>query len=183
VRVGPRQQLCNDAVMTYALDKAPSPYDVLPKVPSFSLTSEGITDGERMPEEHVSRGDNRSPQLSWSGAPAETRGYAISVYDPDAPTGSGFWHWFVLGIPASVTSVARGELPDGAYCMRNDFGNYSYDGPEPPPGHGTHRYYVAVHALDSDDLGVSAEKPTAQAGFNVTLHTLARAVLMVTYHQ
>jgi Raf kinase inhibitor-like YbhB/YbcL family protein len=169
--------------MTYALDRAPNPYEVLPSAPSFSLTSQDIKDGERMPDAHVRRGGNRSPQLSWSGAPPDTKGYAISIFDPDAPSCSGWWHWFVLDIPPSITSVARGEVPRGAYCLRNDFGNYGYDGPAPPPGHGTHRYYVAVHALDRASLGVSAELPTANGGSNVTFHTLARAALMTTFSE
>jgi Raf kinase inhibitor-like YbhB/YbcL family protein len=167
--------------MSYALDRAPNPYDTLPDVPSFSLTSTDFTDGGAISDEHVKGGANRSPQLSWSGAPADTKGYAISVFDVDAPSPSGWWHWFVAGIPASVNSVARGEVPAGAFCLRNDFGNFGYDGPEPPPGHGTHRYFIAVHALDSANLDVSADRPTTQAGCVVTFHTLARAVLMGTY--
>ena len=159
----------------------PSPYDALPPVPSFTLTSEDIADGHRIPAAHVSGEGNQSPQLSWSGAPAGTRGYAISCFDPDAPTGSGWWHWFVLGVGAETRSVARGEHPAGAYCLRNDDGRQQYDGAAPPPGHGTHRYIFAVHALDQADLGVSADAAPAVGGFNVTFHTLARAVLTVSY--
>jgi len=161
----------------------PSPYDALPPVPSFTLTSEDLSDGARMPAAHVSGEGNQSPQLSWTGAPADTQGYAITCFDPDAPTGSGWWHWFVLGVGIETTSVARGELPAGAYCLRNDGGHNQYDGAAPPPGHGTHRYIFAVHALDKADLGVSAEAPPAVGGFNLTFHTLARAVLTVGYSQ
>lgn len=161
----------------------PSPYDALPPVPSFTLTSEDLTDGGRMPEAHVGGAGNQSPQLSWSGAPEDTQAYAITCFDPDAPTGSGWWHWFVLGVGASTSSVARGELPDGAYCLRNDDGNIRYDGAAPPPGHGTHRYIFAVHALDQADLGVPADATPAVGGFNLTFHTLARALLVVGYSQ
>jgi len=159
----------------------PSPYDALPPVPSFTLTSEDLADGGRMPSAHVSDGGNQSPQLSWSGAPEGTRGYAITCFDPDAPTGSGWWHWFVLGVGAETTSMARGELPAGSYCLRNDGGRNQYDGAAPPPGHGTHRYIFAVHALDQADLGVAASAAPAVGGFNLSFHTLARAVLTVGY--
>jgi Raf kinase inhibitor-like YbhB/YbcL family protein len=161
----------------------PSPYDALPPVPSFTLTSKDLTDGGLMPAAHVSGGENQSPQLSWSGAPQGTEGYAITCFDPDAPTGSGWWHWFVLGVGVGTTSVGRGELPAGAYCLRNDAGNKRYDGAAPPPGHGTHRYLFAVHALDEANLGVSADAAPAVGGFNLTFHTLARAVLTVGYSE
>jgi Raf kinase inhibitor-like YbhB/YbcL family protein len=159
----------------------PSPYDALPPVPSFTLTSEDLADGGRMPPEHVSDEGNLSPQLSWSGAPAGTAGYAITCFDPDAPTGSGWWHWFLLGVDAGTTSVARGGQPAGSYCLRNDGGRNQYDGAAPPPGHGTHRYIFAVHALDQADLGVPAGATPAVGGLNLTFHTLARAVLTVGY--
>lgn len=159
----------------------PSPYDALPRVPSFTLTSEDLTDGGRMPEAHVSGDGNQSPQLSWSGAPEGTQGYAITCFDPDAPTGCGWWHWFALGVRDDTTSVARGELPSGTYCLRNDAGNKRYDGAAPPPGHGMHRYIFAVHALDQADLGVPGDASPAVGGFNLTFHTLGRAVLTVGY--
>ena len=161
----------------------PNPYDALPPVASFTLTSEDLTEGDRMPATQVASEGNQSPQLSWSGAPEATLGYAITCFDPDAPTGSGWWHWFVLGVGDGTTSVERGELPAGAYCLRNDVGNNQYDGAAPPPGHGTHRYIFAVHALDSADLGVPADATPAVGGFNLTFHTLARAVLTVSYSQ
>jgi Raf kinase inhibitor-like YbhB/YbcL family protein len=173
----------------------PNPYDFLPPVPSFTVTSAEVTDGEQLPLPHVSGvmgagGEDRSPQLSWSGFPEGTRGFAVTVYDPDAPTVSGFWHWVVTGIPASVTELPGGagsqsgaELPAGALQLRNDAGFAGYVGAAPPAGHGPHRYYVVVHALDVEDMDVPADASPAFHGFNLFGHTLARATLVVTYEQ
>ena len=169
----------------------PNPYDFLPQVPTFTVTSTDLTDGEVLPAPHTSGamgvpgGEDRSPQLSWSGFPAETQGFAVTVYDPDAPTTSGFWHWAVTGIPASVTELpsdaAKGGLPEGAVQLRNDAGFPGYVGAAPPAGHGPHRYFVVVHALDVADLGVPAEASPAYLGFNLFMHTLARATLVATF--
>ena len=168
----------------------PNPYDFLPQVPEFAVTSTDVSDGTPVGRELVSGkmgldGEDRSPQLSWSEFPEETKGFAVTVYDPDAPTGSGFWHWAVAGIPASVTSLdsgaADGGLPEGAGQLKNDAGFAGFVGAAPPAGHGPHRYYVVVHALDTDDLGVPAEATPAFLGFNLFSHTLARAVLVPTY--
>jgi Raf kinase inhibitor-like YbhB/YbcL family protein len=173
----------------------PNPYDFLPQVPSFTVTSTDLTDGERMPTPHVSGmmgagGEDRSPQLSWSGFPEGTRGFAVTVYDPDAPTASGFWHWVVTGIPASVTELPSGagdkdspQLPEGARQLRNDAGFAGYIGAAPPSGHGPHRYFVVVHALDTEDMGVPDDASPAFHGFNLFGHTLARATLVVTYEE
>jgi Raf kinase inhibitor-like YbhB/YbcL family protein len=169
---------------------APNPYDLLPQVPSFSVTSTDLQHGEALPQPLVSGkmgldGQDRSPQLSWSGFPPETRGFAVTVYDPDAPTTSGFWHWAVFGLPASVTELpsgaADGGLPAGAVQLRNDAGFAGFVGAAPPAGHGPHSYYVVVHALDTDDLGVPADATCAYLGFNLFSHTLARATLVGTY--
>jgi Raf kinase inhibitor-like YbhB/YbcL family protein len=170
--------------------RPPNPYDTLPEVPSFTLTSDELTDGEREPNAQVhdsAGGGNVSPSLRWSGAPAETRAYAVSCFDPDAPTGCGFWHWLAFNLPADVTSLpaeagAAGSdaMPSGVVTMRNDFGNHQYDGAAPPPGD-EHRYFFAVHALDTDKLDVDPHVPTAQGSFNVVAHTIARATVVVTY--
>jgi Raf kinase inhibitor-like YbhB/YbcL family protein len=169
----------------------PNPYDFLPQVPSFQVTSTDITDGQVLPAPHTSGamgvpgGEDRSPQLSWSGFPEGTRGFAVTVYDPDAPTTSGFWHWAVTGIPVSVTELPSGAaedgLPAGAVQLRNDAGFPGFVGAAPPAGHGPHRYYVVVHALDTDDLGVPAEATPAYLGFNLFGHTLARATIVATF--
>ena len=169
----------------------PDPYDFLPQVPTFTVTSTDLTDGEVVPAPHTSGamgvpgGEDRSPQLSWSGFPEDTQGFAVTVYDPDAPTASGFWHWAVAGIPASVTELpsdaARVGLPEGAVQLRNDAGFPGYVGAAPPAGHGPHRYFVVVHALDTADLGVPAEASPAYLGFNLFSHTLARATLVATF--
>ena len=171
----------------------PNPYDFLPQVPSFTVTSADVSDGATLPLPHVSGvmgagGEDRSPQLSWSGFPEGTQSFAVTVYDPDAPTASGFWHWAVANIPASVTELPADagnkdtpQPPAGAVQLRNDGGFAGYVGAAPPAGHGPHRYFVVVHALDTDDLGVPADATPAYLGFNLFGHTLARATLVPTY--
>jgi Raf kinase inhibitor-like YbhB/YbcL family protein len=165
---------------------APDPYDVLPPVPSFTVTSTDLTDGQPLDETYAhpsAGGKNLSPQLAWSGFPAETRGFVVTCYDPDAPTGSGFWHWVLVNLPVSVTELERGvdPLPEGAFSVRNDYGDSNYGGAAPPPGDRPHRYVFAVHALDVDRLEVSPEASPAYVGFNLTFHTLARATIRATF--
>lgn len=174
-------------------NRPPLPYDFLPAVPSFTLASSDLTDGGPLPKAQVSGmlgagGEDRSPQLSWSGFPDATASFAVTCYDPDAPTGSGFWHWAVADIPRGVTSLPAGagspgsnDLPAGAVTLRNDGGIAGYVGAAPPPGHGPHRYLFAVHAVDVESLGVTADASPAFLGFNLFSHTLARAVVMATY--
>ncbi|WP_134428811.1 YbhB/YbcL family Raf kinase inhibitor-like protein [Mycobacterium ulcerans] len=172
---------------------SPDPYDALPKLPSFSLTSASITDGQPLATPQVSGimgagGEDVSPQLSWSGFPEGTRSFAVTVYDPDAPTLSGFWHWAVANLPADVTELPAGagdgrELPGGALALVNDAGMRRYIGAAPPAGHGVHRYYVAVHAVDVDKLELSEDASSAFLGFNLFQHAIARAVIHGTYEQ
>jgi Raf kinase inhibitor-like YbhB/YbcL family protein len=168
-----------------------NPYDDLPDVATFEVRSDDVSDGETMNSAQVSGvfgagGEDVSPQLSWSGAPEGTQSYAVTVYDPDAPTASGFWHWAVFNIPADVTELASGaskSLPDGAVQLKNDGGFAGYVGAAPPPGHGPHHYYVVVHAVDVPSLDVPAEGSCAFLGFNLFSHTLGRATLVPVYEE
>ncbi len=172
-------------------DRPPLPYDFMPAVPSFELRSDDVADGEMMSDNQVYNGfgmsgENISPSLSWSGFPAETRSFAVTCYDPDAPTGSGFWHWVLLGLPSSVTSLPSGAgsgagLPAGAFHVRNDYGSKDWGGAAPPAGDPPHRYVFAVHALDVDSLGIDDSVTPAVAGFNLRFHTIARALLIPVY--
>jgi Raf kinase inhibitor-like YbhB/YbcL family protein len=169
------------------------PYDALPKLPLFSLTSNSITNGQPLATPQVSGimgagGEDVSPQLSWSGFPDETRSFAVTVYDPDAPTLSGFWHWAVANLPADVTDLPDdagdgNELPGGGVTLVNDAGMRRYVGAAPPPGHGPHRYYVAVHAVDVDKLELTEDASPAFLGFNLFQHAIARAYIYGTYEQ
>ncbi|HEX2772867.1 MAG TPA: YbhB/YbcL family Raf kinase inhibitor-like protein [Micromonosporaceae bacterium] len=175
--------------MTLDRPIAPDPYELLPTVPSFTLVSDDVANGEPMHPDfaHSSAGGgNVSPHLTWSGFPAETRGFVVTCFDPDAPTGSGFWHWVLVNLPASVTELPRGagnspRAEGGAFTVRNDYGEQGYGGAAPPPGDRPHRYVFAVHALDVDQLGVTPEATPAYVGFNLAFHTLARGVLRPTF--
>jgi Raf kinase inhibitor-like YbhB/YbcL family protein len=174
-------------------DRPPLPYDHMPDVPAFDVSSDDVADGEQMSENQAfddwgMTGGNISPSLRWSGFPAETKSFAVTCFDPDAPTGSGFWHWIVLDLPASVTELetnAAGTdgsgLPEGAFQVRNDYGVKDFGGAAPPKGDTPHRYVFAVHALDVDSLGVNDEISPAVAGFNLRFHTIARAVIVPVY--
>lgn len=154
---------------------------------AFTLTSNDITDGTTLPDAQVQAKGNTSPHLSWSGAPEGTKSFAISVYDPDAPTGSGFWHWTVANIPADVTELPTGagspggDLPHGAIQGRTDFGKAGFGGAAPPPGHGPHRYIFTVFAVDTEQLDVTADDSGAVYGFNLHFHTLAKASITATW--
>jgi Raf kinase inhibitor-like YbhB/YbcL family protein len=162
---------------------APSPYELLPPVPSFTVTSEDVVDGERLADTFTFPGANLSPHLAWSGFPPETKSFAITCFDPDAPTGCGFWHWFQMGVSPGTTMVERGVAAPGSRCARNDFGNDRYDGCAPPPGDRVHRYIFAVHALDTDDTGVPEGASPTYASFVHVGHTIARATITGTWSQ
>jgi len=166
--------------------RPPLPYDFLRPVPAFELTSRDLVAGGVMPQQHVYAGGNLSPQLSWSGFPDTTRGFAVTCFDPDAPTASGWWHWIAVDLPAGTTELARGagstdaDLPGTAFHVRNDFPEHRYDGAAPPPGP-AHRYVFVVHALDVPSLGVQADTPAAAVGFKLAFHAVGRALLTVEY--
>jgi Raf kinase inhibitor-like YbhB/YbcL family protein len=172
-----------------------NPYEDLPKVPSFEVTSSDVQDGEKMPQPQVSGvfgagGQDISPQLSWRGFPAETKSFVVTIYDPEAPTASGFWHWAVVDIPASVTELPSGAgdeqgsgLPQGAFQLRNDAGQFGYVGAAPPPGHGKHHYYIVVHAVDVESLGLNKDATPAFLGFNLFSHTLGRGMIVAWYER
>ncbi|MEV0153563.1 YbhB/YbcL family Raf kinase inhibitor-like protein [Micromonospora sp. NPDC050686] len=173
--------------MTLERPIAPDPYELLPTVPAFTLTSDDVVNGEPMDARHAhgsAGGENVSPHLAWSDFPAETQGFVVTCFDPDAPTGSGFWHWVLVNLPASVTELPRdvreADLGD-AFTVRNDYGEQGFGGAAPPPGDRPHRYVFAVHALDVERLDVGPQASPAFVGFNLAFHTLARAVIRPTY--
>jgi len=167
----------------------------LPEIRTFEVTSTDLKHGEQLSTAQVSGifgagGDDRSPQLSWSGFPGETKSFVVTCYDPDAPTGSGFWHWAVVDVPASVTSLPCGAgdetgagLPDGAFQLRNDAGLRRYLGAAPPPGHGRHHYLFVVHAVGVETLGLPEDASNALLGFNLFGLTLARATIDCWYER
>ncbi len=168
-----------------SLDRQPSPdpYDLLPVVGAFDLTSTDIADGETLPDSAVQAVGNTSPQLAWSGFPEATKSFVVTCFDPDAPTPSGFWHWAVANLPGDVSELPAGigaagaTLPGAAVTLRNDFGGSEFAGAAPPPGDGEHRYIFCVHAVDVDALEVDAQTSCAWLSFQLAFHTLARARL------
>jgi Raf kinase inhibitor-like YbhB/YbcL family protein len=133
-------------------------------------------------------GENKSPALKWSGAPAGTKSFAVTVYDPDAPTGSGWWHWFVINIPANVTelksnagAVGGANLPAGASQVRIDYGVNGWGGPCPPEGDPPHRYVFTVYALGTDKLEVPPDATAAVAGFMVNANAIGKATFTAKY--
>jgi Raf kinase inhibitor-like YbhB/YbcL family protein len=169
----------------------PDPYAYLPEVPSFQLTSASVTDGQPLPLGQLSKllgvpgGQDFSPQLSWSGFPAGTESFVVSMYDPQAPTGSGFWHWVVADIPAAVTSLPAGaggpdgaQLPADAVQLAADAGAPQYVGGAPPAGSGVHEYYITVTALSVAKTGLDQDASAAYLGFAIGGSTLARATLI-----
>lgn len=158
----------------------------------FSLTSTTVSEGGMLIDSHVfegfgCEGENQSPQLAWTGAPEETKSFAISVYDPDAPTGSGWWHWNVVNIPASTNSIApnasvSGDLPGRAIEIRNDYGVVGFGGACPPPGE-VHRYIFTVFALGTEGLELPEDPSNALVGFMTRANMLDSASITAVYHR
>lgn len=173
--------------------RPPLTFSFFPKVPDFEVTSNDVADGATLSQLQVAdsmgySGGNQSPQLSWSGFPDETKSFAITIHDPDAPTGSGFWHWVVVNIPLNVHEVntnagteGSSDLPDGVLQIRNDVGIHGFLGAAPPAGDTPHRYVTTVHAVDVERLDVDEQVAPAIVGFNLRFHTLARAQIVPTF--
>jgi len=172
---------------------ANDPFARLPEAAAFTVTSTTLTDGAPLPDEQMSGlfgipgGKDVSPQLSWNGAPEGTKSYAVTMYDPDAPTGSGFWHWAVADLPATVDELPEGAgddtgsgLPKGAFQVPNDARIGRFIGAAPPAGHGPHRYVFVVHALDVETIGIPTDSTPAFLGFTMARHILGRAILTAT---
>jgi len=163
---------------------------------AFAVTSNSFKDGDYLGSDHIlsagygfgCAGGNRSPHLAWTGAPAGTMSFAVTCFDPDAPTGSGFWHWVVVNIPANVTELSLDagnakapRLPAGALQTRTDFGSPGYGGPCPPAGDHPHRYLFTVFAVGKDKLDVAADTSAAVVGFQLHFSTLGKAAIMGLY--
>ena len=165
---------------------------------AMKLSSESFREGEMLKMDHVlskaygfgCEGGNLSPQLGWSDAPAGTQSFAVTCFDPDAPTGSGFWHWVVVNIPANVTALplgagdpAAGRLPGGALQVRTDFGKPGYGGPCPPRGNGPHRYFFRLYALAVPSLPLRAGATRAELERALAGHVIGQAQLMGRYER
>ena len=162
----------------------------------FTVRSDSFKDGDYLTKDHIlskdygvgCEGGNKSPHLAWSGAPTGTKSFAVTCFDPDAPTGSGFWHWLVVNVPPEVNELALDagnpkvrKLPKEALQTRTDFGAPGYGGPCPPPGDHPHRYLFTVFAVGADSLPVTADTSAATIGFELNFNTLAKAAIMGLY--
>lgn len=160
---------------------------------AMSLSSPTIEPGSMLTDAQVFKGfgcegRNISPALKWSGAPKDAKSFAITVYDPDAPTGSGWWHWVVYNIPATVTELPEGAgaadgkgLPAGAVQGRTDFGAPGFGGACPPQGDKPHRYIFTVHALKVDKLDLPPDATAALVGFMINANRLGKASFEARY--
>jgi Raf kinase inhibitor-like YbhB/YbcL family protein len=159
----------------------------------FSISSKDITAGEMMPKAQEfagfgCTGDNLSPELSWADFPKDTKSFAITAYDPDAPTGSGWWHWVLVNIPAEVNQIVTGAgnpdkqlLPKGSQMFRNDYGSKTFGGACPPEGDKAHRYQFKVFALNVEKLELPEDATAALVGYYLYSHAIDTAVLEALY--
>ena len=161
----------------------------------LTLSSDDIRHGEFMSKKHEYQGfgcsgDNLSPHLKWSNVPKGTKSFAITVHDPDAPTGSGWWHWQVVNIPASTTELATGASQNnklqgqpGSMQIRNDYGSAQFGGACPPPGHGAHRYNFTLHALSVAELELPKEASSALVGYMINANSIGSASIQALYRR
>lgn len=167
-------------------------FALLAQAGDFVLTSPDVAEQARIGDAYVfdgfgCTGGNRSPALAWNNPPAGTQSFAVTVYDPDAPTGSGWWHWVVVNLPAAQHALPAGAgnpggaLPAGALQVNTDFGSPGYGGPCPPTGHGAHHYVFTVHALKVPRLELPANATAALAGYMIHANRLGSATLTATY--
>ncbi len=160
---------------------------------NFTIESPDVKPARTIPEVHVFNGfgcvgANLSPALSWRHPPKGTRSFAVTAYDPDAPTGSGWWHWVVFNLPAETRELAAGagdpaadKMPAGAVQSRTDFGKSGWGGPCPPQGDRPHRYVITVHALKVDKIDLDENAPAAMVGFMINANRLAKASITAFY--
>jgi len=160
---------------------------------SFTLSSQDITQGEFMDKNQEfagfgCSGNNLSPQLTWDNAPKNTKSFAITAYDPDAPTGSGWWHWQVVNIPASVSTLVSNAgsttedlLPAGSAQIQNDYGSRGFGGACPPSGHGVHHYQFTIHALSVEKLELPDDASGALAGYMINANSIESSTIESLY--
>lgn len=160
---------------------------------SFVLTSPQVKEGGKFVEEQVfnsfgCQGDNISPALQWKGAPEGTKSFAVTVYDQDVQTGSGWWHWVIFNIPAKTTTVAKGAgdpqsaiAPTGSTQSRTDFGKPGYGGPCPPAGDKPHHYLITLYALQTEKLPLDEDAPAAMVGYYLHQNLIKKTVLKAQY--
>lgn len=159
----------------------------------FTLSSPDLKPNARIADKHVYKGfgcegGNLSPALAWKNPPKNTKSFALTVHDPDAPTGSGWWHWVVFNLPATTTSLPQGVkgekgegLPGGAVQSRTDFGTTGWGGPCPPVGHGLHHYKFTIYALKTEKLDLDANASGAMVGYMINANKLAQASFTALY--
>jgi Raf kinase inhibitor-like YbhB/YbcL family protein len=160
---------------------------------TFTLSSKDITQGEFMDKAQEftgfgCSGGDLSPHLAWKGTPKGTKSFAITAYDPDAPTGSGWWHWQLVNIPVSTTELAAGAgsikqqlAPKGSMQIQNDYGSRGFGGACPPQGHGVHHYRFTIHALSVESLALPADASGALAGYMINANTIETSTIESLY--
>lgn len=160
---------------------------------SFTLSSKDITHGEFMNKAQEftgfgCNGNDISPHLKWNNAPKGTKSFAITAYDPDAPTGSGWWHWQAINISVDTTELAAdagnktvSNMPKNSVQIKNDFGSRGFGGACPPVGHGVHHYRFTVHALSVEKLELPADASGALAGYMINANTIEAATIESLY--